>query len=159
MEFGGTVSDDKMFIGIFNNEFEKVEKCKFLGVYIDSKLNWDDQIDHVISQVSKSCGTLYRVRLHVPRKILSKIYMALIQPYLIYCISLWGFSLTSAKMNNLFLLQKKCVRIVAGKTTKENGIFRHTKPIFSNLKVLTIYLLYYNRKYENSNHAITEIVN
>ena len=60
MEFGGTVSDDKMFIGIFNNEFEKVEKCKFLGVYLDFKLNWDDQIEHVISQVSKSCGTLYK---------------------------------------------------------------------------------------------------
>ncbi len=75
MEFGGKENNDKIFLGILNNEFEKVEKCKFLGVYLDFKLKWDYQIENVISQVSKSCGTLYRVRLHVPRKILSKIYI------------------------------------------------------------------------------------
>ena len=85
---------------------------------------------------------MYRSRLHVPLKILRKIYLALIQPYLIYCISLWGSSLHSEKMNKLFILQKKCVRIIAGKTAKESGIFVHTKPIFRNLNILTIFNLY-----------------
>ena len=144
IEFGSGSLDlnEKFYLGILNNQFEKVDKCKFLGVCISSSLNWNDQIDHVISQVSKSCGTMYRSRLHVPRKILRKIYMALIQPYFIYCISLWGSSLHSEKMNKLFILQKKCVRIIAGKTAKESGIFVHTKPIFRNLNILTIFNLY-----------------
>ena len=142
IEFGSEEAKDDIFLGILNHKFEKVKKCKFLGIIINERLNWDDQINQVISQVSKSCGTMYRVRLHVPRKILRKIYMALIQPYLIYCISLWGFSLSSAYMNKLFVLQKKCIRIIAGKTAKENGMFQHTKPIFQNLKILTIFNLY-----------------
>ena len=142
IEFGHKEVNNDIFLGILNNRFKKVDSCKFLGVVINRKLNWNAHIDHVISQVSKSCGTLYRVRLHVPRKILKNIYMALIQPYLIYCISLWGYSLKSATMNKLFVLQKKCVRIITGKTTKENGIFQHTKPMFYNLKILNIFNLY-----------------
>ena len=145
MEFGFKSADQQpcaYFLGILNNQFVQVEKCKFLGVYVNRQLNWDDQIKHVKMQVSKSCGTLYRVRLQVPRKILKLIYMALVQPYLNYCISLWGHSTTSRSMNDLFILQKKCIRIVTGKTAKENGMFKHTKPLFKSLKILTIFNLY-----------------
>ena len=45
-------------------------------------------------------------------------------------------------MNKLFVLQKKCIRIVTGKTTKENGMFRHTKPMFQSLNILTVFNLY-----------------
>ena len=145
MEFG-TVSRDSQstdfFLGILNNEFCKVDSCKFLGVFINSSLDWTEHINHVTMQVSKACGTMYRARLQVPRKILKQIYSALIQPYLNYCISLWGSSITSSSMNNLFILQKKCIRIIAGKTAKEGGTFRHTKPFFKNLKILTVYNLY-----------------
>ena len=89
MEFGYSESNQDFYLGTLNQSFIKVEKCKFLGVFINVKLNWDDQIDHVTSQVAKSCGTMYRVRLHVPRKILKMIYNALIQPYLIYCVSIY----------------------------------------------------------------------
>ena len=85
---------------------------------------------------------MYRVRLHVPRKILKKIHIALIQPYFIYCKTLWGSSAKSASMNKLFVLQKKCVRIIAGKTTKEDGFFQHTKPIFRSLNILNVFNLY-----------------
>jgi len=144
IEFGNSSIDSRQHfhLGILNNQFKKVEKCKFLGVCINSSLNWNDQIDQVICQVSKSCGTMFRTRLHVPRKILRSIYLALIQPYLLYCIALWGSSFNSDKLNKLFILQKKCVRIVAGKTTKVNGIFAHTKPIFRSLNILTVFNLY-----------------
>ena len=142
IEFGNAFSGDEIFLGVLNHRFMKVDNCKFLGIYINKRLNWEDQINHVISQVSKSCGSLYRVRLHVPHKILKKLYIALVQPYLNYCISIWGSSQTSASMNRLFLLQKKCLRIIAGKTTKVNGIFQHTKPFFSSYGLLTIFNLY-----------------
>ena len=48
-------------------------------------------VNHVLMQVSKSCWTLYIVRLQVPRKILKQVYMALVQPYLNYCISPYYF--------------------------------------------------------------------
>ena len=34
----------------------------FLGVILDTKLNWKDHISHVQSKVNKQCGILYQVR-------------------------------------------------------------------------------------------------
>ena len=127
---------------ILNYKFKQVEECKFLGVFINSKLSWADQIKNVISQVSKSCGIMFSARKHVPQKILIKIYMALVQPYMMYCTPLWGSSKISVDMKKLFILQKKCIRIVSNKTAKINGQFQHTKPLFSRLKILNIFNIY-----------------
>ena len=132
----------KLALGIMNYQFKKVDECKFLGVYFNYKLNWNDQIDHVIKQVSKSCGTMFAVSKHVPNKILRKIYMALIQPYIMYCIPLWGASKNSEKMKKLFILQKKCIRIVSNNTTRINEMLPHTKPLFTKLKILNVFNTY-----------------
>ena len=143
IDFSRHNKSEDYFIGILNTEFKKVDKCKFLGVYINSDLNWNDQIKNVITQVAKSCGSLYSIRLHVPSKILRQVYLSLVQPYLTYCISLWGANFNSELMNKLFILQKKCVRIVSGKTEKVDGIFQHTKPLFFRLHILTVFNLYF----------------
>jgi hypothetical protein len=122
IEFGSNRNagqNQKYFLGILNNGFRRVEKCKFLGVYINQNLSWDDQINHVLMIVSKSCGTLFRVRLQVPRKILKQVYMALVQPYLNYCISLWGFSTSSCVMSKIFVLQKSASVLFQEKLLKK----------------------------------------
>ncbi len=71
IEFKPTNNPDKKFLGIHGKEFKKVEKnekCKFLGVYINQDLSWNDQTSHVISQVAKSCGAMYSIRVVVPHK-------------------------------------------------------------------------------------------
>ena len=62
-----------------NNQFTRADNCKCLGVFFNSKLNWTDQIQNVIKQVSKSCGIMFSIRTHVPLKILRKIYMNIIR--------------------------------------------------------------------------------
>ena len=126
-------------LGIMNYQFDQVDKCKFLGVHFNSKLTWNDHIDHVISQVSKSCGTVYSVSKHVPRKILRKIYMALIQPYLMYCTPIWGSAKNSDKLKKLFILQKKCIRTISKNTMRIDKMLPHTKPMFTKLKILNIF--------------------
>ena len=129
-------------LAILNNNFKNVRKCRFLGVYFNENLSWNDQIQHVLSQVSKSCGIMYQVRNFVPSKILRKIYLALIQPYLVYCAPLWGASKNSLDIQKLFILQKKCIRIVSNKTVKQNNMFEHTKPLFFRLQILNIFNIY-----------------
>ena len=143
IEFNNDSSNENYYLGILNHKFKPADKCKFLGVYFNSKLKWDDHIRHVISQLSKSCGSLYRIRKIVPQKVLRQVYISLIQPYLSYCIPLWGANCNSELMQELFVLQKKCIRIVANKTDKINNIFQHTKPIFLKLKLLTVFNMYY----------------
>ena len=47
-------------------------------------------MNHVINQVSKSCGSMYSIREHVPSKVLRQVYLSLVQPYITYCLPLWG---------------------------------------------------------------------
>ena len=144
MEFNKSQDDDEKFaLGILNSPFLQVSKCKFLGVYINDNLSWDDHIKYVTGQVSKSCGSIYSIKSCVPLKILRKIYMALVQSYLIYCIPLWGSLHKSASLNKLFILQKKCIRLINNRTKKIDGIFPHTKPLFKKSNVLTVFNLYY----------------
>ena len=144
MEFSknsvNNLSNPKLGVGV--RSFEKVDSCKFLGVYINKNLKWDDHINHTIKQVSKSCGSLYSIKKHVPCKVLRQVYLSLIQPYITYCIPLWGQNISSSALNRLFVLQKKCIRIVCDSSEKVNGSFQHTKPMFFKLKLLTVFNLY-----------------
>lgn len=58
MEFGSTKSDDVQYnLSILDNKFERVDECKFLGVYINSRLDWTSQLKHVRGQVAKATGS------------------------------------------------------------------------------------------------------
>ncbi len=142
MEFNVDKNAEKLYLGIRNIPFIEVNKCKFLGVFIKNNLSWDDQIKNVQSQVSKSCGSIYSIRNRVPAKILRKLYMALVQPYLLYCIPIWGSQHKIKCFDKLFILQKKCIRVTTNHTNKVGFAFEHTKPLFCRLKALTIYNLY-----------------
>jgi len=49
-------------IAIDNHNLEKVEVIQFLGVYIDSKLNWNEHIAHIKRKIAISLSVLYRVK-------------------------------------------------------------------------------------------------
>ena len=144
MEFGATSTDLPNYnLGILNHRFQKVEECKFLGVYLNSKLDWKSQIMHVKTQVSKATGALNSVKKIVPPKILRNIYFALIQPYLVYCAPLWGSIHTSKEYEDLFKVQKKAIRVISNLTYKVGNRFVNTKPLFYRHNILTVHNLYY----------------
>ena len=143
MKFGKskTAVNDKI-IGILNFQLEEVDKCKFLGVIINSDLSWNDHIASVLTQVSKSWGTLQSLSSIVPAKVLRQVYISLVQPYIMYCIPLWGAGFHQTMMQKLFVLQKKCMRIVSRKTQKIDLKLQSTKPIFFRLKLVTVFNLF-----------------
>ena len=59
-------------------------------------------------------------------------YYSFIFPYVNYCIHLWG-STYQTYLKKLDVLHKKIIRIIAGVNRRE-----HTKPLFNDLRVLTI---------------------
>ena len=125
IEFNQDQSDTNAYmLSILNYTLSKIDKCKFLGVYINNKLDWRDHINHVRSLVAKSTGAITSIKAFVPQKILRKIYFALVQPYLTYCIQIWGSCQTSTEFNKLFLMQKKCIRIITNKTLKIDHHFQ-----------------------------------
>lgn len=78
----------------------KVTKTKYLGVVIDQKLSWYPHLEQVTNRVRKLNWIFRTLRHIVPRNtttnrytnrnILNEIYVALVQPVLVYCIPIWG---------------------------------------------------------------------
>ena len=62
MLFSQTNKRDKSFeflgLDIDNYCLPCVECTKFLGIYIDHKLNWNDQFNHVTSKMKRNCHML-----------------------------------------------------------------------------------------------------
>ena len=52
MLFGNRHVNDDIQICIDREELEKVHVTKFLGVYIDYRLDWKRNIDHIMNKVS-----------------------------------------------------------------------------------------------------------
>ena len=60
MLFGNRHVNNDIKIRIDMEEIEKVHVTKFLGVYIDYRLDWKGHIHHIINKVSKSISIIYR---------------------------------------------------------------------------------------------------
>ena len=117
---------------IDNNQIEKVNEIKFLGVFIDNHLSWKTHINAKSNQILKANSILSRLKNFVPIPILTTIYNSLILPHLSYAIASWG-NINNKEMKRLTLLQKRAIRIVT--KSKYNS---HTNRLFRNLNALKI---------------------
>ena len=68
----------------------RVKFTKFLGVYVDENVNWNEHISFVTNKLAKMCGILYRIRNNLTPESLTSIYYTLCYPHLIYCVSVWA---------------------------------------------------------------------
>ena len=64
------------------NNIEYKPYIKYLGVYIDDKLNWEYQIKHINDKLSKNTGIISRLRHYMNLKMIRQLYFNLIYPYL-----------------------------------------------------------------------------
>lgn len=106
---------------------------KFLGVYIDNHLSWNNHIQNICMKVSKGAGVLNRLRQILPRSTLVTLYNTLILPYLTYCNVIWG-STHASRIQPLYLLQKRAIRYICNA-----DYLQHTAPLFTTLNALSIY--------------------
>ena len=111
---------------------ERVQCTKFLGVFIDEKLNWKKHIEHIASKISKGLGAMGRVRNIVPVKALLMLYHALIYPYLTYCNIVWGSTCTSS-LSKLISLQNRAVRLITRSSFKSS-----CNPLYANNNFLKL---------------------
>ena len=123
-------------ITIDNSPITISETAKYLGVMIDSKLNFQNHLKIIESKLSRGVGILYRLKAVLPREALCKIYFALFHPHLLYGLVAWG-STFPTYMSKLESLQNKAVKIIGGGTTRESPT-----PFYGQLKILKLTDLY-----------------
>ena len=114
---------------------EKKENTKFWGITIDQCLSFNTHIDNVVTSASRGIGILYRLKPYVSLKTLFTVYNAIILPYISYCNLIWASQ--KSKINPIFLLQKKAVRLCT-----DAAYLAHTEPLFRKLHTLPIFELH-----------------
>ena len=117
---------------INGNPIDYVTQFNFLGFLIDENVSFDPHIQRISNKISRSLGTINKLKRFLPQHILLMLYNTLILPHLQYAILCWGF-----KSSRLFKLQKRAMRIIT--CSKYNA---HTDPIFKKLNLLKLSDLY-----------------
>ena len=119
-------------IRINNISIQRVYVTKFLGVLIDSKLNWKNHIDYICKKVAKCIGILLKARKNLHRSSLISLYYSFAYPYFIYCNHVWGNSYKT-NLEPIVLMQKKLIRIITCSPFRA-----HTGPLFFANKILSV---------------------
>ena len=79
-------------------------------MYIDKYISWNFHIQQLSKKLSRANGILSKICHNAPINTFLHVYYAIFYSHLIYGCSLWGLT-TDENLNNIELLQKKCLRI------------------------------------------------
>ena len=67
---------------INNQSLTEEHSNRYLGIYIDSNLNWKSHINYIAKKVKRSIGTLSKLRYYLNSKTLLDLHYALVYPFL-----------------------------------------------------------------------------
>ena len=155
-------TDNNAKVYIAGKLINEVHQARFLGVIIDSKLSWEPHITKLHKKLNSQVGILKRICKNIPKKHHKSLYYSLFESHLSYCISVFGRA-PKYNLEKLFIAQKKCIRVLFGdyeayinkfktcartrgirnqRLDASHYIKEHTKPLFSEHKLLASYNIY-----------------
>ena len=123
-------TDSTVDIKIDNLSIRKSDCIKYLGVLINSKLNWKQHFQYVNTKISKGIGILAKMRHYVSTDVLKQLYHTFITPHIRYGIINWG-SASKCATNTLNNSLKGAVKIMNLADYRSES-----KPLFSKLSQL-----------------------
>ena len=75
---------------INNNILRQENSIRYLGIIMDSNLNWKEHVHELCKKISRGIGILSKLRHFVTKKILTQVYYSIIYPYLTFGVLIWG---------------------------------------------------------------------
>nr|CAI5822017.1 unnamed protein product [Callosobruchus analis] len=109
-------------------------EAKFLGVILDSSLQWGSHIDKLAAKLNKSLYVLRNLYFCVSADILRIAYFSIFHTHLSYAVLSWGHS---AGMLRVFGLQRKAVRIISSLRFRDD-----CTAMYVRLRILTVPCVY-----------------
>ena len=139
------INKPKTLVTILINKeaIDEVTHVKYLGILIDSQLTFKQHINELSKKIARAIGILYKLRPFVSTSILLNVYHAIIYPFLLYGISVWG-NACNTFLEPILILQKRFVRMATYNDCYPvtPGPLVHTPPLFYMLKLLTVFDIY-----------------
>ena len=70
---------------------ERVDEFNFLGLTLDTNLNWRKHTENISNKCSETIGVLNRLKYVLPLDIKVLLYNTLILSHINYCVMIWGY--------------------------------------------------------------------
>jgi hypothetical protein len=107
-----------------NDQIERVETFKLLGVIFSSDLSWGPHVSYLLGKVSKRYYLIFQLaRLGVAQHDITLIYCAIIRSILEYACAVWHSGLTTTQSNDIERVQKRCLRIIYPDLSYRDALF------------------------------------
>ena len=114
------------------------DHIKYLGVIIDSHLNWKQHILNISKKLCRCIVILCKLRPFLNTNNSKNIYYSLFYSHLVYSIQVWGSACTS-EINKIPVLQERVTRIITYDTLPPvPGALYPTDSLFCKLEILKV---------------------
>jgi len=117
-----------------SNRISSQNSIEYLGIKIDSHLNWQDHIENLSKRLTSATFVLRIIRESTNLETQITVYHAYFASIMNYGLTVWG-SANQAK--KIFILQKRAVRLIA-----KVPQITHCKEFFIRFKIMTLYSSY-----------------
>ena len=132
--------------GIKVANLKRVTEFKYLGIYVDSKLNFSKHLQNLVKKISQRISALRRQAKSLPLIHVKRLAEAVISPYLSYCSSAWFSALSATQIKQLQRQQNTIIRMVLGLDCHEritdfhlaklNWLYVKEQLVFNQLKLI-----------------------
>ena len=122
----------KFNLFINQKKISKSDSVKYLGVWIDDRLNWSAHIHAFSLQLARQCSMLYHIRDFVPQYTLIMLYYSFVYSYVNYGITTWGTA-DQSKEHEIKVKMNNIVRTITW-----NKKFTHVSHLYQNLNLLKL---------------------
>ena len=136
MVFDTLDQEDEIIVDL-NNSCITVNECKvtkYLGLMLDSKLNFKSHIDYIKKKIMKRIGAMYRSKGLLPIKYRKMFANALMLPQFDYLDTIYDKA-SRTKLGELDLLYKKIAKIALGVPQTESSL-----SVYKDMKWLPLHL-------------------
>src|SRR5437867_5112353 len=125
-------SIDNINIYIGKVQIQYTTCCKYLGILIDHKLDWQEHIDFIYKKLLKFCGIFYKIRDLLPFQCLKMVYFSFVYTHILYGIQIYA-NTCSSYLHRLNVLNNKLIRILFNKNK-----YTHVKDLYKYIDSLPI---------------------
>lgn len=128
-------STESPYVNLSSKSIPVLDHIKFLGIHLDSTLNYEHHIGKLLSRLNSYCSLIRRLRDVLATNTMLTFYYAQVQSIVSYGISFWG---SSTHAPEVFKTQKRIIRCMLGLHPRTS-----CKVYFSQYGVLTVPSLYF----------------
>jgi hypothetical protein len=117
---------------IAGTTIKEKESLKFLGMHIDTLLNWNQHIDHVRNKLRSALYAINRMKHYIPSSYMRTLYFTMIQCHIDYGLILYG-NANQSNLKKIQTTQNKAIRTISNSINNSS-----TTSQYKALKILKI---------------------